>query len=382
MRLYEFEAKEIFKKERIPVPDGFIVSSADEPLRNIEKEFVVKSQVLIGARGKAGGIKFVKNSAELQNAVGELLGKNIRGLTVKKILAEEKIAIDKEFYAGAIFNRSTGKIAVIFSAQGGMEIEEVAKNNPKAVLKKEIDILDGFTSEEAKKFISESKIDKKLNDQVAKILTKLYEIFVKYDAEIVEINPLVVTKQGQVVACDARMSIYDDALPKQMKVLPEILNREDDALTPLEKEAKKHGLGYIEMDGNIGVLGNGAGLNLTTLDMLQYVGLKPSNFLEVSGRTYDKAEKGLEIILKNPNIKMVFGNFFGCISRCDVIAEGLAGAIKKGILPKHIPMVVAMRGNGGKEGSETLRRAGIEVYEDDETAIKRLLEILKNEHTN
>ncbi|OQA92372.1 MAG: Succinyl-CoA ligase (ADP-forming) subunit beta [Elusimicrobia bacterium ADurb.Bin231] len=377
MRLYEYEAKAIFKRQGISVPEGFVTDGKGYDKPDFKKEFVVKSQVLIGARGKAGGIKFAKNDEELRNAVSLLIGKDIRGLKVKKLLVEEKLNIEKEFYAGVIFNRSSGKIVVIFSTKGGMEIEEVAKTDPSAILKKEVDISDGFSEKEAEDFVSGAGISDKLLKPVSQTVKKLYDTFVLYDAEIVEINPLVVTKQSEVLACDARMSIYDDAIPKQMKIIPEILNREDDTLTPLEKEARTHGLGYIEMDGSVGVIGNGAGLNLTTLDMLQYVGLKPANFLEVSGRTYDRAEAGLRIILKNPNVKVVFGNFFGCISRCDVIAIGLAEAVKKGVLPKDIPMVIAMRGNGGAEGSETLKNAGIEVFEDDETAVKRITEILK-----
>ncbi len=380
MKLYEYEAKRIFQREGITIPAGYLVRvspGTDVEPGEISRESVVKAQVPIGARGKAGGIKFASDQEALRKAVAELSGQKIRGYPVKQILVEEKLSIAKELYAGAVFSRANGKIILILSTNGGMEIEEVAAKSPESIHKIEVDILDGPDEAAIKKLCGGIFPDQEVAEKVADVLRKIYHIFTKYDAEIVEINPLVVTPDREVTACDARMSVYDDALPGQSVNIPEIMSREDDTLTELEREARRHGLGYIEMDGDIGVIGNGAGLNLTTLDLLEYVGLKPANFLEVSGRTYDRAEKGLEIILKNKNVRIIFGNFFGCISRCDVIASGLAGAIEKGVLPPAVPLVVAMRGNGGEEGARTLKAAGIEVYEDDQTAINRVLEILK-----
>ncbi|MDI6642226.1 MAG: hypothetical protein QME68_07965 [Elusimicrobiota bacterium] len=273
---------------------------------------------------------------------------------------------------GVTYDKTTGKILFIFSKSGGMGIEEIAKFHPESIVKYEVDILDGLQKDK----IAKSLVD--VPEEIAEVAEKIYSIFVNYDTEIVEINPLVLTAECKLVACDARMSIYDDAIPKQKQLHPNLFDRVDEALTDLEIEARKYGLGYIEMDGEIGVIGNGAGLNLATLDMLKYSGLNPSNSLEVSGRTYTKADKALEIILKKSSVKVIFGNFFGCISRCDVIARGLVDA-SKGVLPEHIPMIVAMRGNGADEGVRILKEyspRNIEIYDDDEVAIERIKEIL------
>ncbi len=377
MKLYEYEAKKIFSKEGIPVPKSILITTCGggEKFFGQSGKAILKAQVLSGGRGKSGVIKKANTLSDYKKICGEIFNKTLHGLKIDKLLVEEIVDIKKELYAGVIVDRAKGNIVIIFSDEGGMEIEAIPVEK---IMRTDVNILDGVNESIVKNALGKFKFDDRISAQIVSIIIKLYNIFIKYDAEIAEINPLVITSDDEVIACDARVSIYEDALPRQKENLGEIFNREDPTLTPLEREAKTHNLGYIEMPGNIGVIGNGAGLNIATLDMLEFVGLKPANFLEVSGRTYDKAEKGLEIILKNPNVKALFGNFFGCISRCDVIADGIAQALGKNIVPENIPVVIAMRGNGGAEGRKVLQQfKRVAVFEDDEPAIKYLSEIVK-----
>jgi succinyl-CoA synthetase beta subunit len=373
MRLYEFEAKEIFKKHGIPVPEGQVVERAEEVVSAFShlKPAVIKSQVLIGGRGKAGGIKFPENEVEARRFAEELLGLSIKGYQVKKLLVEKKIAIDKELYSGITIDRSEGRPILLASARGGMDVEEIAKKYPQEMIREKLDVQEGLPYYKSLDFSRRMGLRGKNLTDGAKILGTLYEIFERYDAEIVEINPLVKTADGDLIAADAKINIDEEALWRH----PE-LRKEDEFLSDLEREARRNNLGYVEMDGNIGVIGNGAGLNMTTLDILRYYGGEPANFLEVSGRTYMLAEKAIELVLKRPGVKAVFGNFFGSISRCDVIAEGLAKFIRDGKLTK--PMIVSMRGNGAEEGKKILRDVGIEVYEDDQIAGEKVVEMAKS----
>lgn len=372
MRLYEFEAKEIFKKHGIPVPEGQVVERAEEVVSAFShlKPAVIKSQVLIGGRGKAGGIKFPENEVEARRFAEELLGLSIKGYQVKKLLVEKKIAIDKELYSGITIDRSEGRPILLASARGGMDVEEIAKKYPQEMIREKLDVQEGLPYYKSLEFSRKMGLRGKSLTDGAKILGTLYEIFERYDAEIVEINPLVKTADGDLIAADAKINIDEEALWRH----PE-LRKEDEFLSDLEREARRNNLGYVEMDGNIGVIGNGAGLNMTTLDILRYYGGEPANFLEVSGRTYMLAEKAIELVLKRPGVKAVFGNFFGSISRCDVIAEGLAKFIRDGKLTK--PMIVSMRGNGAEEGKKILRDVGIEVYEDDQVAGEKVVKLAK-----
>jgi succinyl-CoA synthetase beta subunit len=259
----------------------------------------------------------------------------------------------------------------MISGEGGMEIEELARDKPDAIIKYPIDILEGFEEYEIKKILKNFKFDERITSEIENIALALYKIFIEYECDVAEINPLVITSDNKVIAADARISIYDEAIFKH----PEY-QKEEDTYTLLEKKARRIGLGYVEMNGDVGVIGNGAGLNMATLDILTYFGGNPANFLEVSGRTYHKAKEAIEIILSKPNVKIIFGNFFGCISRCDVIAKGLAEAIRSGII--KVPIVIAMRGTGAEEGIKTLKEAGLEeIFEDDIDAGKRVVDILR-----
>lgn len=372
MRLFEHEAKEIFEKNGIPIPKGGVAGSVEEA-EKIFKDLgsaVVKSQVLVGGRGKAGGIQFAENGSQLKEHARRLLGSDIRGFTVRSLLIEEKLAIAEELYVGVTIERSQGKAVVLASGRGGIDIEELARIYPEEIIRELVDVRRGLRPYEAADIARRAGLTGKTLRQGAKILGQLYDVFWRYDAEVAEINPLVVTEEGNLVAADAKMNIDDEAVKRH----PEV-RQEDCFLTDLEREARTHSLGYVEMDGDIGVIGNGAGLNMTTLDILRYYGGEPANFLEVSGRTYMKAEKAIEIVLKNPNVKAIFGNFFGSISRCDVIAKGLAEAIKKGVISK--PMVVSMRGNGAEEGRRILNDLGVPIYENDQIAGEKVVELTK-----
>ncbi|MEA3506641.1 MAG: ATP-grasp domain-containing protein, partial [Elusimicrobiota bacterium] len=262
-------------------------------------------------------------------------------------------------------------ITFMLSDEGGIEIETLAKEKPEAIIKEKIDILEGIDRSRMEDICSSLNYFGEIIDKIVDIGLNLYRAFTEYECQVAEINPLVITEDGEVLAADARIAIYDEAIHKH----PEY-NKEEDTFTKLEKRAHCLDLGYVEMDGNVGVIGNGAGLNMATLDILLYYGGQPANFLEVSGRTYHKAAEAIEIVLSNPGVKVIFGNFFGCISRCDVIAEGLADAYREGVI--NVPMVIAMRGTGGQKGRKTLRDAGLtEIFEDDIESGKRLAEILK-----
>jgi len=372
MRLYEYEAKEIFGNNGIPVPEGKLVLNTEDAIKtyNTLAPAIIKSQVLIGGRGKAGGIKFPENEAEVKKLAEELLSSEIKGYKIRKLLIEKKLNIKQELYFGVTIDKIKGEIVVIVSSKGGVDIEEVAKKFPNEIIKRNVDIYEGLPFYEAMDMVRKIGLRGDILKRGARVLSKLYNLFIKYDAEIAEINPLVVTNDGDIVAADAKLNVDSEALYRH----PEI-RKEDEFLTELEKEARTNSLGYVEIGGSIGVIGNGAGLNMTTLDILRYFGGTPSNFLEVSGRTYMLAEKAVEIVLKNPTVKALFGNFFGSAARCDVIAEGLAEAFKKGKIKK--PFIVSMRGMGAKEGRKLLKDLGIEVYENDEEAAKRVVELAR-----
>ena len=375
MKLYEYEAKDVFRKNDIPVSDGVVVESPEDGLDffHEHKPVVLKSQVLSGGRGKAGGIKFADDEEEYKANVDALLNLRIKDLPVKKVLVEERLDIKDELYLGYSILRSEAKIVLMISKEGGVEIEELAKDRPEAIVKHSIDILDGINEPEMKAIVAGLGFAGQTAMKIVHIGLSLYKVFTEYECEVAEINPLVITSDDDVIAADARIAIYDEAIPKH----PEY-QKEEDTYTELEKEARRQNLGYVEMGGNVGVIGNGAGLNMANLDILTYYDCDPANFLEVSGRTYHKAREAIEIVLSKPGVKGIFGNFFGCISRCDVIALGLAEAIRSGVI--NVPMVIAMRGTGAEEGIATLKEAGLaDIYEDDVEAGERMAEILKEQ---
>jgi succinyl-CoA synthetase beta subunit len=251
-----------------------------------------------------------------------------------------------------------------------MDIEEIAKDCPQEIVTENVDVRAGLSSYAARDMIRRIGLRGKKQQKGTEILLNLYKIFRSYDAMTAEINPLAITKSGDALALDAKLDIDDEAIFRQTEI-----KRADDFFNELEIQARRDNLKYVQLDGNIGVIGNGAGLNMTTIDILRHFEGRPANFLEVSGKTYMLADKGIDIVLKNPKVDVVFGNFFGCISRCDVIAEGLAKAIKEGKLTK--PLIVSMRGNGAEEGRKILKELGIPVYENDRIAGEKVCEVSK-----
>jgi succinyl-CoA synthetase beta subunit len=372
MRLFEHEAKRIFGESGIPVPRGGIAETVEEA-RRVFKDLgsvVLKAQVLVGGRGKAGGIEFADSESELKEKAATLFASQIRGFPVRRLLVEERLSVERELYLGVTIERSSGKAVLLASGTGGGDIEELARKDPDRIVRELVDVRRGLRPYEAIEVLRRAGLVGKTLTQGARILVQLYDIFWRLDGELAEINPLVVTKEGELFAADGKMNIDDEALKRH----PEI-RQEDAFLTDLEREARTHNLGYVAMDGDIGVIGNGAGLNMTTLDILRHYGGEPANFLEVSGRTYMRAEQAIEIVLKNPKVKVIFGNFFGSISRCDVIARGLAEAIKKGKVSK--PLIISMRGNGAEEGREILKELKVPLYENDQIAGEAVVRMAK-----
>jgi succinyl-CoA synthetase beta subunit len=372
LRLYEYEAKKIFSDNKIPVPPGAVIHTPAQLKAIVSKgrEVVLKAQVLVGGRGKAGGILFAQTLNEAQAAAEKLLGMRIRELPVKRVLVEDKQHIRQELYLGITVDGSEGKVVVMCSSRGGMDIELIAERHPQEIVSERIDIRVGLTCYTAREMIRSIGVRGQEQHRITQILLDLYKVFRLYDAMTAEINPLVITNNADVMALDAKLDIDDEAIFRQPAI-----RSEDEFLNELEIQARQHNLKYVQLDGNIGVIGNGAGLNMTTIDILRHFDGHPANFLEVSGRTYMLADKGIEIVLDNPKVDVIFGNFFGCISRCDVIAQGLAKAMKEGKVAK--PMVVSMRGNGAEEGRTILRELGIPVFENDRIAGEKACELAK-----
>lgn len=375
MKLYEFMAKDIYRKYGLPTPQGVVVSNAnevEEKADRIKFPIAAKSQVLTGGRGKAGGIKFAENIEECKQIVNELIGFEIKGIKVEKVLIEQKLDIAEEFYFGVTLDRTARCPVVIVSASGGVNIEEVAKESPEKVIKLNIDPVKGLRTHEANLLMKKIGFTGKKILSASRILQKLYKIFTDYDAELTEINPFVLTKEGNFIAADARLNIDSSSVYRHK----EFEAQEDKDLTPLESRAAKAGLAYVELDGNIGILGNGAGLVMATLDTVTLNGGKAANFCDLGGGSpRERVVEGIDILLSNPNVKGVFINILGGITRCDDVAAGLVEyRDQKGI---NIPFVVRMVGTNEVEGQEICRNAGIEPFSTMDEASKKIIELIK-----
>ena len=364
MKLHEHQAKEIFAKYGIPVPEGkaaFTLEQAKEIAEELgEFPLVVKAQVHCGGRGKAGGVKIVKNMDELEEAVGSLLGKTLKtfqcpdGKPVTRVLIEKATNIDKEFYAAITLDRSKSKPVLMASAAGGMEIEEVVKENPDAIIIETIDPELGLMPYQARKMAFKLGLPVK---EAAKIFLKMWEIYKDLDASLVEINPLVVTKEGKVVALDAKMDIDDNALFRH----PDLAELEDEEqLPPQEREAKKYNLNYVKLNGNIGCMVNGAGLAMTTMDIVKLAGGEPANFLDVGGgANVEQIANAFRILMGDPDVKVVFINIFGGILRVDRLAKGIIEASK--MVEIRVPIVARLEGTNAEEGRKLLLESGLNI---------------------
>ena len=358
MKLHEYQSKTIFAKYGIPIPKGRVAATADEA-KHIAEELggrvVIKSQVLVGGRGKAGGVKVARNADEAGELAQQILTMHIKGLPVRKVLVDEAAAIETEIYFSITNDRAAKKPVMIASAAGGVDIEEVAATTPEKIIKVHIDPLLGLRDYQARDIAASIDLPRELWRDFSKIAAGLWQAYLETDATLAEINPLVITKDKRLVALDGKMMIDDNALFRHSK-LAEI--RDIDEEDPAETEARRHGLSYIKLDGDIGCMVNGAGLAMTSMDIVKLFGGEPANFLDIGGGAgADKVAAAMRIILSDPNVKAVLFNIFGGITRCDEVARGILAAMDE-VKPK-VPMVVRRVGTNAEEGRKLLENANM-----------------------
>lgn len=375
MNIHEYQAKKILRDNRIPVPEGFLVNSpieAEFAFRRLKSEVaVVKAQVHAGGRGKAGGIKLVKNADECRNVAGQMLGMELKtaqtgaaGKIVRKVYIEAGSNIAKEYYLAMLIDRETASIAVMFSQEGGMDIEELAHKSPEKIFTIRIDTTWGLKDFNLRQLDYRIGIPDAEKKQLRELITNLYYLFLKHDMSLLEINPLVVTKEGGMLALDCKMNFDDNAMFRQKNI--EVLRdfAEEDLR---EVEASKHGLNYIGLDGNIGCLVNGAGLAMATMDIIKLHGGEPANFLDVGGgATEDMVRSAFRILFQDEKVQGVFVNIFGGIMRCDVIARGIVEVSKE--LDVKVPLVVRLEGTNVAEGKAILASSKKEIISADDMA--------------
>ena len=373
MKIHEYQAKDILARYGIPIQPGrvaFTPEEAEEIAREIGGPVVIKAQVYVGGRGKAGGIQFGDTPEEARAAAAKVLGMNIKGLTVEKVLVVSKLDIKEEYYLGIILDRKSQAPVVMVSKAGGIDIEEVAATTPEKIIKQPIDMRWGLRPFEARDILARAGLPHQVIAKGGSILTALAKAFIESDASLAEINPLALTADGQVQAADAKILIDDNGLFRQKEYASWAESEESN---PLEFEAKQEGLTYVKLDGNIGVIGNGAGLVMTTLDMVARVGGKPANFLDIGGGA--KAEimrKALTFVARDPQVKGILVNIFGGITRGEEVAKGVIMA--QADLPKGMPIVVRLSGTGAEEGKELLKQhAGLDWGKDMREAAQKIV---------
>ena len=368
MNIHEHQAKQLLKKFGAIVPNGEACFTVQEVLEKAKKlnlkKYVLKAQIHAGGRGKAGGVKILDNLSDLEKAAKDLLGKKLithqtgpSGKEVKRLYLEEPSNIKKEFYLSCLIDRASSKIAFISSDQGGMDIEEVAKSDPNKINTVKISFKENIEDEDCKKIIRNFNLDDDANLKCIKIIKSIYKTFVSTDASLIEINPLILTKENNIVCLDAKISFDDNAIFKHPELLElRDLNEED----PTEIEASKHDLAYIKLDGSIGCMVNGAGLAMATMDIIKLHGQEPANFLDVGGgASKEKVSAAFKIILSDKNVKGILINIFGGIMRCDVLAQGIVEAAKETKI--NIPLVVRLAGTNSKEGKKILDESGLKI---------------------
>ncbi len=358
MKLHEYQSKQIFSRYGIPIPKGRVAATASEA-RHIAEELggrvVVKSQVLVGGRGKAGGIKVAKDSAEAEVLATQILSMEIKGLPVRKVLVDEAAAIDQEIYLGITNDRAAKKPVIMCSAAGGVEIEEVARTNPEKIIKVHINPLLGIKDYQTRDIAAGIDLPRDYWKSFGEILKGLWQAYLDNDATLAEINPLIISKDKRLVALDGKMLIDDNALFRHPN-LSEMRDTDEDA--PSEVEARKYGLTFIKLDGNIGCMVNGAGLAMASMDILKFFGGEPANFLDIGGGAgADKVAAAMRIILADPSVKAILFNIFGGITRCDEVARGILTAMDE-VKPK-VPMVVRLVGTNYEEGRALLANANM-----------------------
>jgi len=375
MNIHEYQGKEVLKQYGVIVPEGKVAFTVDEAVEAAQalgtKVVVVKAQIHAGGRGKAGGVKIAKNLDEVRTYAEEILGKTLvthqtgpEGKEVKRLLIEQGCDIKKEYYIGIVVDRVTGRVVMMASEEGGTEIEEVAEHSPEKIFKEVIDPVVGLLPFQARKLAFAIKIPNELVNKAASFMVSLYTAFVEKDCSIAEINPLVVTGDGQVMALDAKLNFDSNALYRHKDIVAlRDLDEEDDK----EIQASKFDLSYIALDGNIGCMVNGAGLAMATMDIIKYYGGDPANFLDVGGgATKEKVTEAFKIILSDEKVKGIFVNIFGGIMRCDVIADGVIAAAKE--LGLDRPLVVRLEGTNVELGKKMLNESGLNIVAADSMA--------------
>jgi succinyl-CoA synthetase beta subunit len=387
MNIHEYQAKEILKEFGAPVSNGVVIFSVNEVKEKISKlksrEFVLKAQIHAGGRGKAGGVKLIKNISNLEDEAKKMMGKVLvthqtgpEGKEVKRLYIEEASDISKELYLSCLIDRETSKIAFISSTEGGMDIEKVAAENPDKIITNKIDFRNnGPDEKEIEKIISIFQLNDSQKKIASKIIKSLYEITIKKDAILIEINPLIITRSNELVCLDAKMNFDDNAIFRRPEILQlRDLNEED----PIEIEASKHDLAYIKLNGSIGCMVNGAGLAMATMDIIKLYGKEPANFLDVGGgATKEKVAAAFKLILSDKNVKGILINIFGGIMRCDVLAQGVVDAAKE--INLSVPIVVRLAGTNFKEGKEILDKSNLKILSasDLNDAAKKIVEAIK-----
>jgi succinyl-CoA synthetase beta subunit len=366
LKVYEYQAKEMFKRGGVPVPVSYEAETPEEARRatqKINKSVALKSQVLVGARGKAGGIKFADNPSKAYQHAEFLLGTQIRGEKVEKILVEEKIDIQSEFYISVAVDRSSKKPLIMASIEGGVNIEDVAMKTPEKIFKFHVEPLEEFLPYQSREIARKMGVPNDLISKMGGVIWKLFQIFVKYDAYLAEINPLVLTSEG-LIAADAKLDIDDDALYRHQDLIQ--LRKE-----PIDEFA------YVKLDGDIAVIGNGAGLTLSGMDLLKLYGGKPATFLDIGGgASQEIISRALNLVTSNPNVKVVFLNVLGGITRADDVASGIITVIEES--EREIPLVIRLTGTNEEEGQRILTEAGIRFEISMEDAARKAVEICNN----
>jgi succinyl-CoA synthetase beta subunit len=360
MKIHEYQAKQIFATYNIPTPKEIVCSTFSEievASKEIGFPLVIKAQVLVGGRGKAGGVKLAKNNEDLARYGAAILGMDIKGLLVEKVLVAEAIDIQSEVYLGLTIDRKAKSIIVMVSKEGGVEIEEVAKQNPKAILTYPIDVEIGMTSFMARKISFSLFSQPELVKQMTLLLKQLYQVFIEHDASLVEINPLVITGNQALLALDGKMDIDDNAIYRQIDIAKLNPPTHDEVI---EQDAKKKGLTYIALDGNIGCIVNGAGLAMATMDVIHYFGGNPANFLDIGGSSNpQKMIDAMQLLTSNPKVEVIMINIFGGITRCDDVANGLVTALNQ--MNIHIPIVIRLSGTNAEAGLEILKQLHLPI---------------------
>ena len=386
MNIHEHQAKQILKQFGAAVPEGVYGFTIEELLEKCKSlktnKYVLKAQIHAGGRGKAGGVKILDNLDDLKKSAKELFGKKLithqtgpEGREVKRLYVEVSSNIEKEFYLSCLVDRASSKIAFISSNQGGMDIEEVAIKSPDKILTNKIELTDEISDEECEKIIKIFNLEGNPKIEAISLIKSIYKMFIKTDANMVEINPLILTKEKKIICLDAKVNFDSNALFRQPKILElRDLNEEE----PAEIEASKYELAYIKLDGSIGCMVNGAGLAMATMDIIKLYGEEPANFLDVGGgASKEKVSAAFKIILSDKNVKGILINIFGGIMRCDVLAQGVVDAAKE--MNINVPLVVRLAGTNFKEGKEILDNSGLKLIsaENLDDAAKKIVEAIK-----